>query len=245
MLKPQDVPVVTEILFGTAKTASKFGAEVLSVLLHPETTPSDFALFCATSTKGTWREIANAVGAAVAANPREPFRIPIALNRFFQPEAREIFCPNPNPEFIAGCFLGLFEAGLWMGKWEQESGAQPGFIHILRPIIWQAMRCTNGFLEQADACLDDRYRSELTGAIKKYLGAPLDASGLRFANAEGLLRDIAGLAKKEKRTFPTLINMVLDGLTYGLIGRLSPIGRVLLLGRIAGRPTLDLWELTK
>jgi len=260
MLKPQDVAVATEILFGPENAVTKFRAETLSALLNPDIDESDFLMFCATA-PGTWKEIARAIVAAIAANPREPWHVPIMLGVYISPavspelEDRDDICHNPRPEFVAGCFLGLFEAGLWLGKWERDNKEYRGsiFTDDLFRIIREAVSCTKGFMEKANPCLDDRYRSELTGTIKKYLADPLDQPtlfdmpGSRFRKTEELLRAVAKYADKE-RAFPPLVNMLLDGLTYGLLGLLTPMGRAQFIAQAQeitpGDSASGLWRFT-
>ena len=166
--------------------------------------------------------------AAVARNPSGSEDFLTAFQRLFRTD-KESLPPITNHDFVPGGILGAFEAGVWLD--ENWTGKHPFHSFLLTAIpsfVW----CGNGLLESADQHpLSAGYRSCLTDTIKKYIRKEGNGKGERLADIAGALEEVLKRwrpreANSPETKLPPLTEMILDGLTYGWFGGLSPIGRL-------------------
>ncbi len=231
-----DVLRITETLFENGKQLTPHGARMLGILIDPSATPEQAIASCFYPNHPiTYQEIARGFVGTAARSPEYASRCVSEFRSFFVCGEKYF---QITSHIVAGTILGIFETAVWIDmNWPAGSKYDEVLEEMIPDIVW----CQNGTLEEGEKLVTDDYRRALTAAIKLYVAGPKHALGKRLGQVANIICEIEkryearrrqaessvnGLSECSKLKLTKVAGMILDGLTYGWFGRLTPIGRI-------------------
>lgn len=223
---------MADILFSGRQFTTEFGSKVLGILTAPNASTGKLIELCQAKGPGagTYEEISRAFLAAAVVHPLQTHWCLGELHRCFKADSPK----DINGHFVVGSILSAFETAVWIDThWSHETIYDKAVEDVIPDMVW----CRNGMLEQGEWLATDHYRNVLTTAIKQYVAGPKYGKDIRLAQVGNALQKIGETYERKRQEvqddkveFPKIASMILDGLTYGFFGQMSPIGRVQAIG---------------